>query len=211
MSKFETFSGLESISRKRIASRAMMYFWREGFYASSIDEIVAETGIDQHRLYTEFNGRQGLFLAALRNYIEDIATAGFAPLETSDACAEDIAAYFKVQVEKALEMGLPGKGCFITNTILKTSPQNRIVRGVTDECLLRMRTGFENALRNEARRRELSNAPIAQLASFLTTSSMGLWIYGAHTDDAEALWSFRKAALDIVRDQLPNPAWRRGQ
>lgn len=209
MSKSKTFPRLGAIGKKRIASRAMIYFWREGFYAPSISEIIEETGVDQHSLYTEFNGRQGLFLAALQNYIDDIATAGFAPLETGEACAEDIAEYFKAQAEKAIEMGLPGQGCFITNTILKTSPQNRLVRRVTDGCLLRMRNGFESALVNEAGRRNLKDAPIAYLASFLTTSSMGLWIYAGHTGDAEGVWSFRQAILDIVQDQLPNTQWRR--
>lgn len=202
MSNPKRFPKLKAVNKKRIASRAMIYFWREGFYAPSIRDIVTETGIDQHSLYTEFNGRQGLFIAALNNYIDDIVTAGFDRVEDDDASIDDIADYFEAQADKALELGLPGQGCFITKTILKTSPQNRIVRSITDDCLLRLRIGFEKAIKNEAQRRDLSDAPTKSLGSFLMTSSMGLWIYAGHTDEPDAVRGFQKAVLDIVNDQL---------
>lgn len=191
-----------SPDKQKAIMRAMHYFWREGFYASSIDDIAAEIGIHHNSLYTEFGGRQGLFIAAMRKYADEILMHGFSALETELADARAIKKYLQAQVDKSIEIGLPGMGCFITNTILKTSSGNRVIRDVTDECLVRLRKGFENALMNEARKRELDTAPVKQLTAFLTTSTIGLWIYARHTDDPADLRKYRRTAIKIVQEKL---------
>lgn len=196
------FGDSSSPEKHKIVARAVNYFWREGFYASSIDDLAAEIGVHQNSLYTEFDGRQGLFVAALRQYANDILMFRFAALETEIADANTIAAYLQAQVDKAIEIGLPGMGCFITNTILTTSPRNKVIRDVTDECLLRLRRGFENALINEARKRELETPPVKQLVAFLTTSTIGLWIYARHTDDPADLKRYRGTAIKILEEKL---------
>lgn len=196
------FEDTSSPDKRKVVVRAMNYFWREGFYANSVDDIASEIGINQNSLYTEFGGRQGLFIAAMRQYSNDILIHEFHTLETELADANSIAAYLQAQVDKAVEVGLPGMGCFLTNTILKTSPRNRIIRDVTDECLFRLRRGFENALTNEAKKRGLDTPPVKQLVAFLTTSTIGLWIYARHTEDPADLQKYRGTALNIMEEKL---------
>lgn len=186
----------------RTVSRAMTYFWREGFYASAVDDIVAETGLDRNRLYTDFGGRQGLFVAALKRYVDEIVMYGFRKVETDTADARAVAGYFTAQATKAIETGLPGMGCFIYNTVSKTPPGNRAVRDVTDACVSRLHRGFENALAREARARGLDDAPVRQLAAFLATASLGFWIHAGHTDDPADLWKYRRAVLDIMEEKF---------
>lgn len=202
MHRPKRFEDTSSPDKHKVVARAMSYFWREGFYANSVDDIASEIGIHQNSLYTEFNGRQGLFIAAMRQYSNDILMHEFHALETELADAKSIALYLQAQVNKAVEVGLPGMGCFLTNTILKTSPRNRIIRDVTDECLFRLRRGFENALTNEARKRGLETPPIKQLVAFLTTSTIGLWIYARHTEDPADLQKYRGTALHIMEEKL---------
>ena len=182
--------------------RAMMYFWREGFYASSIDDIVAETGLDWNRIYTDFDGRRGLFLAAFRRYVEDIPMDGVQRLETRVATLDSIGVYFEAQIAKAVEIGLPGMGCFINNTVARTKPNDRAVRDVADACVTRLRAGFENALAREAAARGIEAAPVRHLSAFLTTATLGLWIYAGNTEDPADLHKFRRVALDIVEEKL---------
>ena len=195
-------SAARSDDNHALVRRAMLYFWREGFYASSIDDIAAETGLNRNRLYTDFGGRQGLFLAAFKRYMEEIPLAGVQRLETDVADLNSIGAYFEAQIDKAVEIGLPGMGCFIHNTVARTAPNNRVIRDVADACVGRLRAGFDNALTREAAARKLDDAPVRHLSAFLTTAALGLWIYAANTEDPDDLYKFRRVALDIIGEKL---------
>ncbi len=185
-----------------VVRRAMTYFWREGYYASAVNDLAAEVGIAQNRLYTDFGGRQGLFLAAFKRYVSEIPMYGFQRLEGPLADARAVAAYFDAQADAAIDHGLPGPGCFITNTIVRTTPNNRAIRDVSDACVIRLRRGFENALSREARLRERDDAPVRRLSTFLTTASLGLWICAGHTQDPDDVRKFARAALDIMEEKL---------
>lgn len=188
--------------RQEIVARAMAYFWREGYYACSADDLAAQIGFDKNRLYTDFGGGQGLFTAALERYVDDIVMHGFHTVEAETADAGAIAAYFTAQTEKAIDIGLPGMGCFIQNTRSKTTTGNRAVRDVTIACITRLLHGFHNALSREARARKLDDAPVGQLAGFLATTSLGLWIYAGDAQDPAELWKYRRLVLQLMEEKI---------
>ena len=50
--------------------KAMNLFWRQGYAATSIADLVACMGIGRGSLYNEFGDKHGLFVRALRLYDE---------------------------------------------------------------------------------------------------------------------------------------------
>lgn len=195
-------SGKREPDRDDIVMRAMTHFWREGFYACSTADIAARLGFDKNRLYTDFGGGQGLFVAALERYVDEIIMHGFAEVEAETANAGEIAAYFAAQTEKAIDIGLPGLGCFLQNTRSETTTGNRAVRDVTIRCITRLLHGFQNALAREAEAHKLDDAPIGQLAGFLATTSLGLWIYAGDARDPAELWKYRRLVLEVMEEKL---------
>ena len=194
--------GKPEIDKRQIVMRAMTYFWREGYYACSTDDVATQIGFDKNRLYTDFDGGQGLFVAALQRYVDEIVMHGFAEVEAATADAGAIAAYFTAQTEKAIDIGLPGMGCFIHNTRSKTTNGNRAVRDVAIGCITRLLHGFQNALAREARARKFDDAPINQLAGFLATTSLGLWIYSGDAQDPAELWKYRRLVLKLMEEKI---------
>ena len=180
----------------------MQHFWRKGYYASSIETAAAALDVDRHVLYTEFHGKQALFAAALRAYVNTVATAGFSPVEAEDAGLEAVRAYFTAQVEKAIDAGLPGPGCFIANTVTASAPQNRVFRRIADDYVERLRRGFRNAIANEARRRNLEIADPDVLAEFLTASAPSLWLYAQHKNYGDSLRGYPDTIVNIVEEKL---------
>ena len=64
---------------------AMERFWRHGFYASSIEDLVAATGLTRAALYAEFDDKAGLFRAGLARYSQEVVGPLLAPMESSPA------------------------------------------------------------------------------------------------------------------------------
>lgn len=56
-----------------VTREAMALFWRRGFGGTSVDHLVRGTGLNRHSLYGRFGGKDGLFKAALRHYLESCA------------------------------------------------------------------------------------------------------------------------------------------
>ena len=50
--------------------RAVDLFWTRGYQALSVDDIVRETGINRHSLYSRYGNKYGLLQAALDRYCE---------------------------------------------------------------------------------------------------------------------------------------------
>jgi AcrR family transcriptional regulator len=58
-----------------------MLFWRRGYEATSIGDLVEAIGINRGSLYATFGDKRRLFLASLERYIRTIGAALFAELE----------------------------------------------------------------------------------------------------------------------------------
>ena len=54
--------------RADVLNRAMHLFWRRGFEAVTLQDILDETGFNRHSLYKEFGDKDGLFTQALEQY-----------------------------------------------------------------------------------------------------------------------------------------------
>lgn len=84
----------KTYERKDIVDAAMHRFWRHGDYATSIQDLVAATGVNRHGLYNEFTDKQGLFLSAVNHYIAQVVTTALAPVEADTAGVSEIRAFF---------------------------------------------------------------------------------------------------------------------
>ncbi len=51
--------------RDQVVDRAVDVFWRKGFEATSIRDLVEATGLNRGSLYNTFGDKAGLFEAAL--------------------------------------------------------------------------------------------------------------------------------------------------
>src|SRR5512141_666494 len=54
----------------QVLGQAMQLFWSKGYEATSLDDLLAETGLARQSLYNGFGDKHALFLAALRRYDE---------------------------------------------------------------------------------------------------------------------------------------------
>jgi len=48
--------------------RAMELFWRDGYAATGLDQLVRRTGASRYGLYATFGGKRDLFVASLERW-----------------------------------------------------------------------------------------------------------------------------------------------
>jgi AcrR family transcriptional regulator len=60
----------KGFSREEVLEKAMPVFWKHGFADTTLQELEQATGVNKSGLYTEFRGKEDLFVACLRHYLE---------------------------------------------------------------------------------------------------------------------------------------------
>lgn len=92
-----------------VLEKCIQLFWKTGFRACSINDIVETTGVNRFSLYEEFNNKEGILLAALQLYKERYSSEKFKLLENY-GMLEKVLYDFYVSFFESLEQQ---DGCFV--------------------------------------------------------------------------------------------------
>ena len=101
----------KNFSREEVLEKAMPVFWKHGFADASLQDLERATGVNKSGLYSEFKGKEDLFLACLRHYLERQGKRGF--LTKEPLGWKNIEAFLK---NGPLNKG-EKQGCFAINSM----------------------------------------------------------------------------------------------
>ena len=154
--------------------KAMQVFWRKGYEAASIQDLVEQMGINRFSLYDTFGDKHQLFLAALERYRQKMAYEKLQPIENSQEGLGVIRRYFSDILGWALsEQGR--HGCLITNSAVEMAPHDQETAACIRAHLKRMDAVFHKALLRAREKGEIGKTRnLRDLARFLTSSAQGL-------------------------------------
>jgi TetR/AcrR family transcriptional regulator, copper-responsive repressor len=70
-----------NFSRQGVLEKALAVFWKHGFADASLQELEKATGVNKSGLYSEFSGKEELFLESLRFYLDRLPSVGLLMVE----------------------------------------------------------------------------------------------------------------------------------
>ena len=85
--------------RAQIAEAALTCFARTGYTNTTMDDIVAESGLSKGTLYWYFDGKDDLFAAAIASFFEDFDEATLTQLEEHGTASEKLRAGAREMVD----------------------------------------------------------------------------------------------------------------
>jgi TetR/AcrR family transcriptional repressor of nem operon len=110
-------AGVKQFDREDTLDRAMTVFWRNGYQATSIQDLVEATGVNRGSLYTTFGDKRGLFLAVIDHYSDRFGKPTMAELNDPDP-RRGIERMLEAIVRRTSDSRWP-RGCLFTNTSLE--------------------------------------------------------------------------------------------
>jgi TetR/AcrR family transcriptional regulator, transcriptional repressor for nem operon len=183
-----------------IIDASMRHFWRRGYHATSMDELVEAIGVSRHAIYTSVGGKHELYRLGFAAYQRVVVSPAFARVEQPNAGLDAIAAFFEHQIAQADAAGLPGPGCLVANAATETAPHDPLIAKEVTTHHARLKTGFAHALGNE--HGVIGKEEIDALADFLVTSAQGLWSMSRTVTSADPLRAHASTLLSLVKARL---------
>lgn len=110
-----------AFDRNQVIDEAMALFWRQGFHATSIQQLVEATGVNRASMYQTFGDKRGLFRAAMDRYINERSAKRIAAVDRTGSPLAVIRGYFLalIAAESDIERQM---GCFLTNSAVELAP-----------------------------------------------------------------------------------------
>jgi len=178
--------------------RAMELFWRQGYEATSIADLVAHLGIAKASLYATFGGKHDLYLAALDRYIRHPDPD---PVEVLSGTGPVLPA-----IQTLLDIyAAPGPtdrpaGCMVVAAAVECAPDDQAVQGRLERSWGSSELLLTSALLRARAQGEISaDAEPASLARFLLVLIQGIRVVGASSADGDRARDAARHALDALR------------
>lgn len=182
----------------RVLDDAIDVFWRKGYYATSMADLVAATGLHRGSLYAAFGSKAELYERAVDRYIAAVKLRR-ALADGREVPVRDLVRAVLEEVIDAAVADEERRGCLMTNAAVELAAHEpriaeRVGAAVGElEVLLAERIGAAQRA-GEIRG---GQSPLA-LARFVIGTIQGLRVMGKLRPDRRALWDFAGVALDCL-------------
>lgn len=131
--------------RAQVLETATLAFWRHGYEATSINDLVEETGLSRGSLYSAFDGKRGLFIECLTHYDLQYRSGFLDEVAKGKEPRAAILAVFEAAARPLEDSRLP-KGCLVVNTASEVSPHDPEIRAIVNQSLSAVETFFKSKL-----------------------------------------------------------------
>ena len=176
---------------------AMELFWRKGYEAASMRELLDAMGIGRGSFYDTFGDKHTLFLSALdrfqkgrTSWVEEaLRGEGLGGIE--EVFRRSLDGLFQFQ---------PRRGCLLANSAVELAPHDPDVAARISSYIRRTEDAFQGALERARDRGEMhSDSDPRALARFLVNTLHGLRVLARAGTDRETLEDTVRVALGTLR------------
>lgn len=153
----------------------MRVFWRKGYEATSLTDLLAATGLSKSSLYATFGGKRELFLAAFDAYRQERGHDAYQILQQQPARRAIGAFFHSLFVEvNATE---PMLGCMSINQAVELAPHDPAVRERVIQDLQLIEQVLTQALERGQQDGSIASLrPARELAKLLVLAFPGLQV-----------------------------------
>ncbi len=184
-------------NRQEALEKSMALFWKKGYEATSMADLIQEMGIGRQSLYNTFGDKHALFVEAAKHYIANNGRHFVDGLSEPGSPVENI----RNVLEQVVDFLIGGKcrGCLITNSIVELAPHDQEVAKMVRSMIQRVEKAFKSTLDQAVAESELAaETDTRAVARFLNSTVHGLVVMGKASASRAALNDVVKIAMTTL-------------
>ena len=179
--------------KEEVLLKAMDVFWRKGYEGAHLKELVEHTGLNRFSLYSEFEGKEGLFCESLEQYLTLARHAYTQQLSKTPAHVDNIYQYFA-----SIDFGDDYHGCMMVNTLNNRHAVPGKAFEMVSDFIKWVRGLYLENLKAEVKHgRIIATSPIDTWCDLLLSFDVGLSISGVPFNKMNS-GDMAKQALDAL-------------
>ncbi|MBC7919756.1 MAG: TetR/AcrR family transcriptional regulator [Ferruginibacter sp.] len=188
----------KAFDEQEALQRAMEVFWKKGYHATSVQDLVDGMGINRASLYDTFGDKHQLFLASLQLYRQLNRWEVTQSTRTGEDVRTTIRLFLQAMVDEAL-VDTSRRGCFVVNATLERVPADPDTAQIVCENYRALEEAFGALIEEGQRNGEIAvgQSPAA-LARFVVTLINGLRVMGKTNYAPQALNEVVEVALQAL-------------
>lgn len=185
----------------------MGVFWQNGYVATSVSDLVRETGMNTASMYKEFGDKDGLFLEALGYYRGHVIGPRYRILRDNPNMA-GVETFVKNVMTGAAKVEY--KGCLMMNHLAQKHAISPEAAEQVGAFCAEIESLIETALRNAQSDGDIgADKDPKQLASFIVFCVHGAVLYGRHDKKKGVIPDFYDIIMGVLRGSAsPNPDFK---
>ncbi|MGZ3821857.1 MAG: TetR/AcrR family transcriptional regulator [Mucilaginibacter sp.] len=188
----------KDFDENEVLKKAVILFWRKGYSATSMQDLVDELGISRSSLYDTYGDKHTLFIKALETYKES-ATIKMCNIVSNTLSAKD--AIRQLLEINALELigDNQHKGCFMINAAVEVAPHDDEVSNIVCQNDQQIEDAFYQAIKKGQESGELANKQDARaLARFILNTIKGIRVSAKSTTDKSIFDDIIKLTMSVL-------------
>lgn len=184
--------------KEDVLIKAMELFWKQGYHATSIQNLVQYLGINRASLYDSFGGKKALFEEALQHYRSYNINAMESFLAQKSNVKEGMKQLLGMGIKESVE-DCDRKGCFVVNATTELIPGDDHMLKILEENKKVMEGIFYNfLLLGEQRGQIKEGKDLKTIASMLFSLHVGLRVMTKIEPEESVLQSSIDMALSLL-------------
>jgi len=177
----------------QVIESLMKVFWNKGYEATTMQDLVAASGLLKGSLYGAFGGKQALYLAALKHYDRTRIQAGIDMLNGEGSARQKIARLFDNVIETT-KRGVFAGGCLLCNASLEMAVTDKQVKSEVKTTIRRLKLAIMDALKQQIENEDQA----ASLAAFIVSAYFGTRVLAKGGAPAAMIGDTRDHCLQLL-------------
>ena len=137
---------VKRFDENEVLAKAMHLFWKRGYAATSIQDLVDHLGINRASIYDTYGDKERLFFLAFQQYRKTNTEFLASFLEKEENVKQGFRRLFEMTIQAAVT-DADKKGCFVVNTTTELIPGDHMACTVLETNKHTFETLFHNYLR----------------------------------------------------------------
>ena len=188
---------VKQFDEEEVLQKAVDLFWRKGYHATSIQDLVTELGINRASIYHTYGDKRQLFDRAFESYRSNSLSWVKKFLVQQPSVKEGFQALFTLAIKESIS-DPDAKGCFVINCITEFTPEETDLMAILKEHNLGLIDFFASYIQTGVDSGELSqDKDVYGIASTLFTLYNGLRVVTKVSREKAAMVAMVNTALTL--------------
>lgn len=189
---------VKQFNEEEVLQKAVELFWKQGYNATSMDDLVNYLGINRASLYDTFGGKKELFKKALNKYLTDNRQWLYTFLHAQKSVKEGLCKFFRMVVTETMQ-DQDIKGCFAVNTSTELLPHDAEMCEILQKNKLNFEKLFFELLKKGQDNKELrKDMDLKATAAYLVAFFNGLKVMAKLKPAKKDLEATIKIGLSVL-------------